>query len=399
MAENEDGQEKSQEPTAKRLQEARRKGQVPRSRELNTMAVTLAGAVALVAMGRPLATGIEDLFSANFTLARADIYDPHALLGHLTEAIRSALLLLLPFFAVMIVVAVLASVALGGFNISAEALTPKLSKLDPIQGMKRVFSARGLMELVKSLAKFLLIAGFTTLLLWFWEGDFIRLGKMDVGAAIAEGSMLLGLGGILLASTLIVLALVDIPFQLWDHKRQLKMTQQEVREELKETEGKPEVRSRIRQLQREFAQRRMMEEVPKADVIVTNPTHYAVALRYDQQRMRAPVVVAKGADLIAANIRRIGDAHAVPVVEAPLLARAIYFNTELKQPIPAALYLAVAQLLAYVFQLRVYREHGGDIPPAPDEFPIPPEVRTEERAASNQGSGNRAEGRGARAEE
>ncbi len=194
---------------------------------------------------------------------------------------------------------------------------------------------------------------------------------MALEPAIARGLSMLGWAAVILTSTLIVLALFDVPFQLWDHKRQLKMTQQEVRDELKETEGRPEVRGRIRQLQREMAQRRMMEEVPKADVIVTNPTHFAVALRYDADRMRAPIVVAKGADLVAANIRRVGREHDVPLVEAPLLARAIYFSTELEAPIPAGLYLAVAQLLAYVFQLKAYREFGGDIPQPPDELPGP----------------------------
>jgi flagellar biosynthetic protein FlhB len=171
------------------------------------------------------------------------------------------------------------------------------------------------------------------------------------------------------------MALIDVPFQLWQHRRDLKMTQQEVRDELKETEGKPEVKGRIRQMQREIAQRRMMQEVPKADVVVTNPTHYAVALRYDPDRMGAPIVVAKGRDLVAANIREVAAAHDVPLVEAPVLARAIYFNTELEQQIPAALFLAVAQLLAYVFQLRAYREQGGDIPTPPQEYQVPAEVQ------------------------
>jgi flagellar biosynthetic protein FlhB len=200
---------------------------------------------------------------------------------------------------------------------------------------------------------------------------------MDLEPAIARAMTMLGWATVILASTLIVLALFDVPFQLWDHKRQLKMTQQEVRDELKQTEGRPEVRSRIRQLQREMAQRRMMEQVPKADVIVTNPTHYAVALRYDSDRMKAPVVVAKGADLIAANIRRSGVEHQVPLVEAPVLARAIYFSTELEAPIPAGLYLAVAQLLAYVFQIKAYREFGGDIPQAPESYPVPEDLRHE----------------------
>jgi flagellar biosynthesis protein FlhB len=180
---------------------------------------------------------------------------------------------------------------------------------------------------------------------------------------------------ILIASTLILVAAIDVPFQLWDHKRQLKMTRQEVREELKETDGRPEVKSRIRQLQHELAQRRMMEEVPKADVIVTNPTHYAVALRYDPDRMKAPKLVAKGADLIALNIRRVGAAAQVPVVESAMLARAIYFHTELDEYIPVGLYLAVAKLLAYVFQLKVYQTDGGDRPHVPEDLPVPEEYR------------------------
>jgi len=377
MAENQDGQEKSQEPTGKRVQDAREKGQVPRSRELNTMMLTLVGAVALIAMGSNLMRGAEELFTANFSLTRADIFDPTVLPNHFVAAVQNGLAVLLPFFGVMVLVAILSSVALGGFNFSWKAVAPKFSKLNPISGMKKLFSAKGLMELMKSLAKFLLIGGVTVILTWVWADDFILLGKMDVDNAIVRGAELLGMAGVLLASTLILMALVDVPFQLWDHKRQLKMTNQEVRDEQKETDGRPEVKGRIRQLQREMAQRRMLQEVPKADVIVTNPTHFAVALRYDKEKMRAPIVVAKGADLIAANIRRVGAQHQVPVVETPMLARAIYFNTELNDPIPAGLYLAVAQLLAYVFQLRVYYEHGGDLPMQPDEFPIPGEFRTE----------------------
>jgi flagellar biosynthetic protein FlhB len=375
MAENQDGQEKSQEPTGKRVADARKKGQVPRSRELNTMAITLLGLATLIAMSSPLTRGFDTLFHEQFVLSRADIFDPNAMMAHLTKAIGDALLMLSPFFAVMIAVAVLSSVALGGFNISFEALQPKLSKLDPIKGMKRVFSARGLMELVKSLAKFVLVAAATVGLLRAWSDDLIRLGGLNVERAMAEGLGMVAWASLILSSTLILMALVDVPFQLWQHRRDLKMTQQEVRDELKETEGKPEVKGRVRQMQRELAQRRMMQEVPKADVIVTNPTHYAVALRYDPEKMGAPVVVAKGKDLVAANIRELGAAHAVPLVEAPMLARAVYFSTELDRQIPAALFLAVAQLLAYVFQLRAYQEQGGDIPTPPQEYPIPQEYR------------------------
>jgi flagellar biosynthetic protein FlhB len=375
MAENQDGQEKSQEPTAKRIADARKKGQVPRSRELNTTAITVIGLVGMMAMAPRFTEGFHKLFEHQFALDRADIFDPNAMLGHLVNAIGDALFMLLPFFALMVGVALLSSVALGGFNVSFQAMQPKLSKLDPIKGMKRIFSVKGLMEMVKSLGKFVLVTVSTVVLLKAWAGDLIRLGDLGVEQSLGQAMNMVAWSALLLSSTLILMALIDVPFQLWQHKRDLKMTQQEVREEYKETEGKPEVKGRVRQMQREIAQRRMMAEVPQADVIVTNPTHYAVALRYDPERMQAPLVVAKGKNLIAANIREIGAAHQVPLVEAPVLARAIYFNTEINQQIPAALFLAVAQLLAYVFQLRAYHEGGGDIPQAPEEYPVPEELR------------------------
>ncbi len=377
MAENENGQERTEQPTAKRLQDAKRKGQVARSRELNTMAVTLAGAIFLTAAGGHLGEGMSNLMSRGFRLTRAEIFEPVAMLQHLVAAMQDALLTLLPLFLVTIVAAVLASVVLGGISFSAEALAPKLSKLNPIKGLKRVFSLKGLLELLKALAKFFLIGGVTALLVWQFLDDFLGLSELAIGQALVRTGELVGLSVVVLASTLILIALVDVPFQLWDHKRQLKMTRQEVRDELKETDGRPELKGRIRSLQRELAQRRMMEEVPKADVIVTNPTHYAVALRYDQTRMTAPRVVAKGTELVAVNIRRVGTEAQVPVVESPLLARALYFNTEIGEYIPAGLYLAVAKLLAYVFKLKIYAREGGEKPDLPDDIWVSDEFRAD----------------------
>ncbi len=374
MAENHDGQEKSFEPTARRLDEARRRGQVPRSRELNTVAVTLAGAAAVVLLADSVSADLRALVVDNFQLAREEIFDPATALRHLGDSLVAGLAVLAPFFAVTVVAAVLASVALGGFQVSSEALRLDFTRLSPLKGIKRIFSLHGLVELVKALAKFVFLGGVAALLVWLEFDRFVLLGKMEIGAALSETARLLGWTTVVVAGSAIVLALVDVPFQLWDYKRQLKMTQQEVRDELKDTEGRPEVRSRIRQLQREVARRRMMEEVPKADVIVTNPTHYAVALRYDATRMQAPVLVAKGTELVAANIRKVGEKHAVPMVEAPMLARSLYFNVELGDPIPAGLYLAVAKLLAYVFQLRAARAQGDAVPVTPD-FPVPDELR------------------------
>ncbi len=375
MAENKEGQEKTEEPTAKKLDDARKKAQVARSRELNTMAVTLAGAIALVAMSDRFEEGLRGLMTDNFSLKRTDLYDPMAMLVHLSDALQDALWMLTPFFLVLMAIAVLASVALGGLAFSLQAIAPKLSKLNPLTGMKRVFSLKGLMELVKALLKFLLIAAVTGAILWLSIGELIGLGRMEIHSALAEVGSLVGSAFIILASTLILIAVMDVPFQLWDHKRQMRMTRQEVRDEMKNTEGRPEVKGRIRNLQREMAQRRMMDAVPKADVVVTNPVHYAVAIKYDQDVMTAPKVVAKGKELVAANIRKVAQEHGVLLVESPVLARAIYFSTEINHTIPAGLYLAVAKLLAYVFQLQIYRQEGGEMPPVPDDFPVPEEYR------------------------
>ncbi|MEJ2456142.1 MAG: flagellar biosynthesis protein FlhB [Candidatus Thiodiazotropha sp.] len=377
MAENQDGQEKTEQPTAKRLDDARRKGQVPRSRELNTMVVTMIGVVSLVAMSRSLGSSLSQMMSERFVLTREEIFDVNSMLANLTQGIAEAFLGLSPFFLLVLAAAIFSSVVLGGISFSSEALVPKLEKLSPLKGFKRMFSARGLMELVKAMAKFLLIGGITVLLLYNTLGKYLALHGMDLDQAVSHLNGLIGWSVILLASSLILVAAIDVPFQLWDHKRQLKMTRQELRDEMKDTEGRPEIKSRIRQLQREMAQRRMMEQVPKADVIVTNPTHYAVALSYDPERMHAPKLVAKGADLIAANIRQVAQEHKVPLVESPMLARAIYFHTEIDAYIPAGLYLAVAKLLAYVFQLRTYRSKGGGRPRMPDDLPVPEEYRHE----------------------
>ncbi len=376
--ENQDGQEKTEQPTAKRLDEARKKGQIARSRELNTMAITLIGGITLVSMSGYLGNGLWKLMTSSFTIPRQDMYDTTAMINRLALAIQDALLMLSPFFLVVIALAIASSVALGGYTFSGESLTPNFGKLNPISGLKRVFSLRGLVELLKALAKFLLVGSATGLVLWNTLGGFMSLSQMELNKAISEMGSLIGGSFILIASTLIIIAMIDAPFQLWQHKRQLKMTRQEVREEMKDTEGRPEVRGRIRNLQREFAQRRMMEEVPKADVIVTNPTHYAIALRYDQESMLAPEVVAKGSGEVAANIRRVGLEHKVPMVESPMLARAIYFNTELGDAIPAGLYLAVAKVLAYVFQLRIYRKNGGFRPEMPADLSIPEEYQVPE---------------------
>ena len=356
--------DRTEQASAKRLEEARARGQVPRSRELAATAVVISGALALL-LGRDFyAAHLAQLFGLGLSLPRAALFDagvlPEALLGGLVKGLE----LLLPVAVATIGAAVLGTVALGGWAFSTEALVPDFSRLDPVSGIKRLLSLSGLIELLKALAKFAIVAAIAGLLLWRLGGDFLSLGTLTLATAISRASWLAGIALAGLAASLVLIAAVDVPFQFWHHRRQLRMTKQEARDELKETEGRPEVRSRIRNLQRSIATRRMMADVPKADVVAMNPSHYAVALKYDDT-MRAPTLIAKGVDLTAARIRGIAEANRVPILEAPPLARALYTHTDLGEQIPEKLYTAVAEVLAYVYQLKNYGSHGlkplGDV--------------------------------------
>ncbi len=372
MAENSDGQERSEEATSKRIQESREKGQIPRSREFNTMVMLLASAGALLIMGDALMQQFAQMLHDGLTLDRKIIFDPLGVIDGMWRGVRAGGLMLLPFLIVTAIAAVASSLAIGGWSFSTKALAFKPEKLNPITGMKRLFALRGLVELLKSMAKFLLIGGVGVLLMWNLSDDFMGLGYQEPEVALAHAGQILGWSFFALSLTMILIAAVDIPFQLWDHAQQLKMTKQEVRDEFKDTEGKPEVKGRIRQMQREVAQRRMMEAVPEADVIITNPTHYAVALKYGAD-MGAPRVVAKGRDLVAGQIRAKAIEHEVPLFSAPPLARAIYFSTEIDQEIPAGLYFAVAQVLAYIYQLKSARAGAPYAPKAPSDLEVPDE--------------------------
>ncbi|WP_127477505.1 flagellar biosynthesis protein FlhB [Sulfurivermis fontis] len=375
MAES-DGQERTEQATPKRQQEAREKGQVPRSRELATVAALLAAAGAMIGMGDSLTRDLAMQMQRGLTLTREQVFDTAAMPALFLDAVFEALWTFMPFFVLMLVVAIAASAVLGGWAFTA--ITFNWEKLDPIKGMGRVFAWRGLVEMLKGMAKFLLVALAALLLLRVMGEQFLGLGRESLSQGLAHAGSLLSWAFLLLSATLLIVAFIDVPFQLWDHQRQLRMTKQEVRDEFKQTEGSPEVKGRIRRMQMEIAQRRMMAEVPKADVVVTNPTHYAVALRYDQARGDAPVVVAKGSDLIALKIRNVAQENDVPVLEAPPLARALYHSTDLEQPIPVGLYRAVAMVLAYVYHLRqgpVYSREGVVTMP---DLPIPDDLRRDE---------------------
>jgi flagellar biosynthetic protein FlhB len=353
MAEEaEQGGERTEEPSQRRLQEAREHGQVPRSRELTNFATMIGGSVLLIATGSGVAGRMTRLMRYFMQIDASRLADPRSMMSSLGEAAIIGLGALLPIFGALIALVLLASVALGGWNFSPGALVPDFTRLSPLAGVKRLLGLRGATELGKALLKCLLVGGVSAAVVAWLFGDVLALGRMAPRAAIGRGASLLSWAFVWLCASLALVAMVDVPLQLFQYKRSLRMTRQELRDEAKEHDGRPETKQRIRQMQQAMARRRMMHKVPTADVVIVNPTHFAVALKYDANRMRAPQVIAKGADFVAQNIRRIAEEHRVPIFESPKLARALYRSTDLNREIPAGLYLAVAQVLSYIFRVR-----------------------------------------------
>ncbi|RLV61624.1 flagellar biosynthesis protein FlhB [Parashewanella curva] len=375
MAED-SGQERTEEPTSRRLQQAREKGQVARSKELGTSAVLLAAAVALAMMGPKLAQALASIMTNLFTIERANIYDVDAMLRVWGTVGSELMFPVLGIVTLLALVAFIGNIALGGLSFSTKAFMPKGNKLNPMNGFKRMFGTQALVELTKGIAKFSVVAISAYTLLSIYFEDIMQLSASHLPTNVFEGLNLLSWMFIILCSSTLLIVVIDVPFQIWNHNKQLKMTKQEVKDEYKDTEGKPEVKGRIRQQQREIAQRRMVAEVPNADAIVVNPEHYAVAIKYDADKAAAPYVIAKGVDTVAFKIREIAREHDVAIVSAPPLARAIYHTTKIDQQIPDGLFIAVAQVLAYVFQLKQYQKGRGRRPtPIPTEQPIPEELR------------------------
>jgi flagellar biosynthetic protein FlhB len=360
MAEND--AEKTEQPTQKRLEEARKKGQIPRSQELSAAAVVLIAGAGLHFMGKSLGNGMFDLMRSGLTISRDQALDSSTAISMFAGSAQHALLACAPILALTLVAALLAPLSIGGWNMAFGTLAPDFSRLSPMNGIKRVFSARSVVELIKAFAKFGFVATFAVIFLWMKTDEMLGLGAEPTAAAIGHAITLSGQALLLLAGALALIAAIDVPWQLFQHIKSLKMTRQEVIDEMKESDGNPEVKGRIRQLQHEVARRRMMQEVPKADVVITNPTHFAVALRYDDKRMRAPIVVAKGVDEVAARIREVAGEHKVAIFEAPPLARALFRAVDLNEEVPARLYVAVAQVLTYVYQLRAAKQSGA-VPP------------------------------------
>jgi flagellar biosynthetic protein FlhB len=359
-----DDDQKTEEPTARRLQKAREDGQVPRSQELGIAAVMISSMSFLYLSGGWLIGHLSQLFASGFIIDRRDVFSPYVGLLHFRDIGRDGFLLIIPLLLVTFIIAILSSSAMGGLNWSWKAIAPKASKLNPFNGLKRMFGLRSLIELLKSTLKFLLVAAVLAYMVYDFADELLVLSAMNFEPAIEAAGHIVGLTSVLVTVTLVLIAMIDVPFQSFEFTKRMRMTKQEIKDEFKDVEGRPEVKAQIRRKQREMAELRMMDAVKEADVVITNPEHFAVALVYDPESDGAPIVVAKGLDHLALRIRNEAREHNVVQVEIPPLARALYFTTDLDQAIPEDLYYAVAQVIAYVFSLSSLRRDGrtGQVP-------------------------------------
>jgi len=373
MAEDSD-LEKTEPASEKRLEQAREEGDVPRSRELSTCTILLAAGGALWAMGGTLVQQLNKNLVTGLTLEREAAFDFNLLIGKIGVNLLDVLLAFSPVVLVLLLVALGSPLLIGGWLFSAKALQPNFGRMNPISGLGNMISARAGVELLKAIVKTVLVGSVAWVVIMGQKEAIFGLPLENLHAGIAHVGHMMAVCFMSIVAALVAIAAIDAPYQMWHYANKLKMTHQEVVQESKESNGNPQIKAKIRQQQREMARRRMMTEIPTADVIVTNPTHFAVALKYTEGGGGAPKVVAKGADEVAAKIRELGAEHNVPLLEAPPLARALYKHTELGDEIPEALYAAVAEVLAYVFQLRSYRERGGIRPEEPRELEVPAEL-------------------------
>ena len=374
MAEEDSSQEKTEEPTGKRLEKAREDGQIPRSKELSTSLILITGVLSLWIFGGWLFSAERNIFILNFDIERHHLFDEKQMVIHLAASALEAIIAVTPIFILLTLAAIFGPLALGGWMFSAKSLLPKLDRISPLAGLKRMFSLKSLMELLKGWAKILVVVACILFLFFSLKNSVLSLNQEPQRQAIVHAMNLVMTGALTLALSTLLISLIDVPFQIYEFTKKMKMSLQEVKDEHKDTEGKPEVKQRIRRLQYEMSQRRMMSDVPDADVVITNPTHYAVALKYHSDEMKAPILLAKGTDEVALKIREIASHNKIPVVESPSLARSVYTFTKVGKEIPEGLYVAIAQVLAYVYQLDQYFKRQGPKPRQPT-FPVPPDLR------------------------
>ena len=369
--------EKTEQPSPKRLKEAREKGQVARSKDFNMTVSLLFTAVGFLTFGQQLSSQLALMMRHAFEFDAQSLITPTATLERLFFLGKIGFWSVFPVLIVIFLISLAAPLILGGWVFSSQVFQPNFARLNVLKGLKRMVSLKNFMEMIKSFFKFAIVAVVAILVLKSNFPILLALAHAPIETAIASGSLIVIKCFLWVSSSLLIIALFDVPFQLYTHNKSLRMTKQELRDEYKDTEGKPEVKNAIRRAQQEIARRRMMAELPKANVILTNPTHYAVAIAYKEKDIKAPVLVAKGKDLIAFQINKVAKEHDIPIISVPPLARALYFSTKLNAEIPRGLYVAVAQVLAYVFQLRDKKRY--DYKPAVlQDVPIPPEFAREE---------------------
>jgi len=361
------GAEKTEKPTARRLRNAREEGQIARSREVPAAAITIAGVVVLFMMGPTWVKRLSGLMSEGFRFDTKALQSPNLLASIFAGQLIEAFVLMIPLFAVTLVVAVVSSGLTGGFNFTWNGVMPKLSKFNPLSGLGRIFGKQALVELLKSLGKFALVGAVLFFQIQHHLQELLSVGSMALQPALALAGNLISESVLWLSLSLLIVAMIDAPYQRWSFMNRLKMSKQEIKDEMKDMEGRPEIKQQIRRRQREIAMARMMQKVKEADVVITNPEHFAVALSYDPSSNGAPVVLAKGVDFSAQRIREEAKTHGVQIFEAPPLARALYFTTDLDRSIPEALYQAVAPIIAYVYSLSSFQPGGQPMPkPRPD---------------------------------
>lgn len=379
MAEESD-LERSYPASPRRLEQAREQGQVARSRELTAAAVALAAAIGIASIGPEFVRRCVRLMHDALQFDRTSAMTEDRMLSGLGALSLDMLIALAPLLLIILVATIAAPLLLSGWVFAGKALVPDFGRINPAKGLKNIFSSYAIAELVKAVLKSALLAGVGTFAIAHVWGEVQSLARLDAASGIAHTGSIVVTGVFLLVGALVVIAGVDVPYQLWRYYHGLRMTREELRQEQKEQEGDPQLKARIRSLQRQAARKRMMAAVPTASVIVTNPTHYAVALEY-HEGMRAPRVVAKGIERVAQRIREIGTEHRVPVVEAPPLARALYSHAEIGAEVPQALYTVVAQVLAYVYQVQRWQQRGGAAPALPGSWDVPAELDPQQRRA------------------
>jgi len=340
------------------------------------MGVTLSAALAFMFFGVSMLKGITSVLIQGLSPTPEMMFDEGRLFEPLKAGTLHAVAAMAPLLLIASVAAITTPAALGGWSFSLKSMAFKAERINPGAGIKRIFAIRGLVELVKALAKFLLVGGIGVAVLLSMADDILSLGRLPIEEALGSSGRLIVMAFVMFSASLILIAAVDVPFQAWDHMKKMRMTKQEIKDESKETEGRPEIKGRMRQMQQEAAGKRMLEDIPIASVVITNPTHFAVALKYDGESMGAPKVLAKGADYMAARIREVANEHGIPLFEAPPLARALFASTEIGDDIPEELYLGVAQVLTYIYQLENFVANGGLEPQPPEIGPIKEEQWT-----------------------